>query len=447
MITVAVLVVGLVLGAAAVVGLRLLRKDSATGPAIPSDDWARGAHRAWTLDTGDDPDSGVTIAGDDDQLIVANFINRDPHSDRMEIEVTRVRAYDVSGDEPEEQWSTDLNVHYQTDPSHPKTIYSPFYWGGRIVIGDKFLGVDDGEVSEAPWNAFPTLIDDYAIECDEKDHCSAWSAEDLNRKLWETDVPDSFDYLYYIHFGNEFFRGVYEGDRTIAFVSPSIAVDVATGEHHDFHIDYRRTGDPDIPFHNDYYVSALADGWLRFDTNNDPLTILSPTGEEVETLNSGIREDVGVYLTPDHPRPTAAELKSFIQDGDASWAQIRGEYHNKSNTGCSTILTIGDSSLRPAYESGRCVMWPPYPQSDFIISLSPDESVLMPLDNDPAGTSTGRRIGGAWSVKDGKVITFPGSELADMNTSFYLVNPELIVAYNHEVGGSNTLTAYRPNEK
>ena len=133
MITVAVLVVGLVLGAAAVVGLRLLRKDSATGPAIPSDDWARGAHRAWTLDTGDDPDSGVTIAGDDDQLIVANFINRDPHSDRMEIEVTRVRAYDVSGDEPEEQWSTDLNVHYQTDPSHPKTIYSPFYWGGRIV--------------------------------------------------------------------------------------------------------------------------------------------------------------------------------------------------------------------------------------------------------------------------------------------------------------------------
>ena len=73
MITVAVLVVGLVLGAAAVVGLRLLRKDSATGPAIPSDDWARGAHRAWTLDTGDDPDSGVTIAGDDDQLIVANL--------------------------------------------------------------------------------------------------------------------------------------------------------------------------------------------------------------------------------------------------------------------------------------------------------------------------------------------------------------------------------------
>ena len=52
MITVVVLVVGLVLGAATVVGLRLLlRRDSATGPAIPSNDWARGARIVWTLDT------------------------------------------------------------------------------------------------------------------------------------------------------------------------------------------------------------------------------------------------------------------------------------------------------------------------------------------------------------------------------------------------------------
>ena len=116
---------------------------------------------------------------------------------------------------------------------------------------------------------------------------------------------------------------------------------------------------------------------------------------------------------------------------------------------CSSDLstTIGDSALRPADESGRCATWSPYPQSDFIISLSPDGSVLMPLDNDPVGTSTGRWVGGAWSVKDGKVITFPGSEFADMRTSFYLVNPELIMTYNHEVGESNTLTAYRPNEK
>ena len=110
-----------------------------------------------------------------------------------------------------------------------------------------------------------------------------------------------------------------------------------TGELYDFHIDYSRNKEGVFQSDELFSIQVLADGWSKYNARNDRITILSPTGEEVETLNSGIREDVGAYLTPDHPRPTAAELKSFIQDGDASWAQIRGEYHNKSNTGCSTI--------------------------------------------------------------------------------------------------------------
>ena len=58
MITVVALVVTLVLGTATVVGLRLLRKDSATGATttavLPSNDWAHGARKAWTLDIGND---------------------------------------------------------------------------------------------------------------------------------------------------------------------------------------------------------------------------------------------------------------------------------------------------------------------------------------------------------------------------------------------------------
>ena len=55
MITVVVLVVVLVLGTATVVGLRLLRKNSTTGATtavLPSNDWAHGARKAWTLDIG-----------------------------------------------------------------------------------------------------------------------------------------------------------------------------------------------------------------------------------------------------------------------------------------------------------------------------------------------------------------------------------------------------------
>ena len=106
-ITVVALVVALVLGTATVVGLRLLRKDSATGAGtaavLPSDDWAHGAHKTWTLDTSNGADLWMGIAADGDQLIVSNF---NPHSNRIEIRVT---AYDVSGDEPREQWSTNLD--------------------------------------------------------------------------------------------------------------------------------------------------------------------------------------------------------------------------------------------------------------------------------------------------------------------------------------------------
>ena len=62
-------------------------------------------------------------------------------------------------------------------------------------------------------------------------------------------------------------------------------------------------------------------------------------------------------------------------------------------------------------------------------------------------TSTGRQISGMWSVEDGEIIDFPGNEFSGDHTVFYLVNPELIVAYNYEVEESSTLTAYRPDTK
>ena len=448
MITVVALVVALVLGTATVVGLRLLRKDSATSsgskPAmVPSDDWAHGAHKTWTLDTSNGADLWMGIAADGDQLIVSNF---NPHSNRIEIRVT---AYDVSGDEPREQWST--NLDRQRDPSSNTTVeYVPFYWGDYIMVDDKLLRADNGEVSDAPWDKFPGIRGDYAIACDEEDHCSAWNAEDPDRKLWETDIPDSFRYT---HNGDSgILNGVYEGDKTIAFASPGVAVDLDTGDLYDFHIDYSidYSEDKEGLIKTDEFVRVLADGWSKYNARSDRITILSPTGEELETLDGGLPHDAGVYLTSNYPRPTAAELKSYIEDGDADWAQIRGEHDKNSNTDCSTTLTIGDSTFKPADEKGRCIGLPPYPQIGPTFSLSSDGSVLMlSLLENAMGPSTGRQISGMWSVEDGKIIDFPGNKFSGDYTAFYLVNPELIVAY--EIGGgsnaSNELTAYRPDKK
>jgi len=451
-ITVVVLVVVLVLGTATVVGLRLLRKDSTTSsgskPAVvPSDDWAHGAHKAWTLDIGNFQSVSTTgVAGNNDQLIVSKL---NAHSNnRAEIKVT---AYDISGDEPQEQWSTDLDYrHTQTDPSH---YYVPFYWGDYIMVDDKLLRADNGEVSDAPWDEFPGMrVDpgirgDYVIACDEEDRCSAWNAEDPDRKLWETDIPDSFEYAH--DYTGVLFRGVYEGDKTIAFASPGVAVDLDTGDLYDFHIDYSidYSEDKEGRIKSDEFVRVLADGWSKYDESSDRITILSPTGEELETLDGGLPHDAGVYLTSNYPRPTAAELKAYIEDGDADWAQIRGEYDKKSNAGCPA-LTIGDSTFKPTDESGNCFGSSPYPQIGPVFSLSSDGSVLM-SSGEALSPSRGRYISGMWSVEDGEIIDFPGNEFSGDYTVFYLVNPELIVAY--ETGGgsdaSNELTAYRPNKK
>ena len=447
MITVVALVVVLVLGTATVVGLRLLRKNStagATTAVLPSDDWAHGARKAWTLDTSDGAQGSLTaVAGNNDQLVVRNTTNYAPDSGRIEIRVT---AYDISGDEPQEQWST--NLDYQTDPalSHYH-YYTPFYWGDYIIVDDKLLRTDNGEASDAPWDKFPGIRGDYVIACDEEDHCSAWNAEDPDRKLWETDIPDSFEYAH--DYTGVLFRGVYEGDKTIAFASPGVAVDLDTGELYDFHIDYSidYSEDKEGLIKTDEFVRVLADGWSKYDESSDRITILSPTGEELETLDGGLPYDAGVYLTSNYPRPTAAELKSYIEDGDADWAQIRGEYDKKSNAGCPA-LTIGDSTFKPTDESGNCFGSSPYPQMGPVFSLSSDGSVLM-SSGEALSPSRGRYISGMWSVEDGEIIDLPGNKFSGDYTVFYLVNPELIVAY--EIGGgsnaSNELTAYRPDKK
>ena len=443
MITVVALVVALVLGTATVVGLRLLRKDSATGAGtaavLPSDDWAHGAHKTWTLDTSNGADLWMGIAADGDQLIVSNF---NPHSNRIEIRVT---AYDVSGDEPREQWST--NLDRQRDPSSNTTVeYVPFYWGDYIMVDDKLLRADDGEVSDAPWDKFPGIRGDYAIACDEEDHCSAWNAEDPGRKLWETDIPDSFEYT---HNGDSgILNGVYEGDKTIAFASPGVAVDLNTGDLYDFHIDYSKNEEGRIK--TDESILVLADGWSKYDESSDQITILSPTGEELETLDGGPLHDAGVYLTSDYSRPTAAELKAYIEDGDANWAQIRGEYDKNSNTSCPITLTIGDSTFKPTDEAGTCFRLPPYPQMGPVFSLSSDGSVLMfslvPID-DTADMSTGRQIYYMWNVENGEIIDFPENKSSGGIPIFYLINPELIIAYDNGAEGGGEITAYRPDKK
>ena len=401
-ITVVVLVAVLVISGAVVLGMHLLRGDSANGSTAPSNSWAEGAHKVWDMDI----DERSIFIGNKDQLVVA-----DMDSDYT---ITTVSAYDVSGDKPKKQWSTD---------PHTDSLYLS-YWGEYVVIGDMLIKADTGETTDAPWHKNPIIVGDYAFSCGSKDLCTGWSAAKPNQELWKTNVSGSSDFQDIPSLNGSVYQG---NGKLIVQAAESTWIDVITGEIYDF--DTTRSE----------IVFALADGWCKYNYEKEQFTILSPTGEKRDTFNGDYPEDVSAAATLDHPRLTAAEFKSFIQDKDLSWAKIKITRTRNSSSDCPTKLTIGESTFKPVNDSGSCYE----PDGIVLYSLSSNESVLMRVSADPTSTSTGMWISGAWTVKDGETIDFPGNDF-DSGTVFYLVYPELIVARETSDG---ELTAYRPGAK
>ena len=400
-ITVAVLVAVLVISGAVVLGMHLLGGDSADGPTAPSNSWAKGSHKAWDMNVGE----RSTLIGNKDQLVVADMDS--------DYNIDTVTAYDVSGDKPKKQWSAD-----------PRTdSFYLSYWGDYLIAGDTLIKADTGKTTDAPWHNNPIIVGAYAFSCSRKDQCTGWSASNPDQKLWETSVSGSSDFQGTPSAG----RSTYQGDgKLIVQASESTWINVITGDVYDFD-----TTSSD-------FVFALADGWCKYDYKKGRFTILSPTGEERESFDGEYPEDVSAASTLDHPLMSAAEFKSLIQDEDVSWAKIKITRAKNSSSSCSTKLTIGESTFKPANESGECYE----PDGIVLYALSSDNSVLMRASTDPTSTSTGMWLSGAWTVKDGETIDFPGNDF-DSGTYFYLVNPELIVARDT----SGELTAYRPGKK
>ena len=400
-ITVAVLVAVLVISGAVVLGMHLLGGDSADGPTAPSNSWAKGSHKAWDMNVSE----RSMLIGNKDQLVVADMDS--------DYNIDTVTAYDVSGDKPKKQWSAD-----------PRTdSFYLSYWGDYLIAGDTLIKADTGKTTDAPWHNNPTIVGTYAFSCSRKDQCTGWSASNPDQKLWETSVSGSSDFQ-----GTpSASRSIYQGDgKLIVQASESTWINVITGDVYDFD-----TTSSD-------FVFALADGWCKYDYKKGRFTILSPTGEERESFDGEYPEDVSAASTLDHPLMSAAEFKSLIQDEDVSWAKIKITRAKNSSSSCSTKLTIGESTFKPANESGECYE----PDGIVLYALSSDNSVLMRASTDPTSTSTGMWLSGAWTVKDGETIDFPGNDF-DSGTYFYLVNPELIVARDT----SGELTAYRPGKK
>ena len=401
-ITVVVLVTVLVLSAAAA-GIWFFFKTPDPIIAVPSASWAKGARQTWTMDAG----GKSILLGNEDQLFVANT-----DSDQN---VTRVTAYDVSGNKPKEQWTTKLNPN----PYASTNIYWGGYWGGFIIANDKLIDADEGETTSVPWGEAWIRAGTYIIGCSSGDRCTGWSAKNPDKELWRTTIPGSYDYL---TTDPQITRSVYQGDdSTIALVASDTGVNATTGDTYDF-------GEGEFP-------RVLADGWYTY--INSKVTILSPTGEKKGTFSGNNDRDERFGPTLSQERPSSEQYRRYVENGDVSWAELRMSMDRSKVPGemCPIDITIGNNTISDFYrpvDSANCSRYPD------ALAVSNDKKVVIAVSDVPLTRHSGIILA-AWSFSGQQEIIFPG--LDTKKSLLHLAGPSLIIASDHVNG---KIRAYAP---
>lgn len=407
------LIIGAVLGVivlvAAGIGVgALLRSRSTTGTdtaaASVSADWTEGSHQAWSLEL--EEDSYVRANGS--QLVVA--------SPTDSLGVWSVTAYDTADGAPQEQW----NAQVDTDADN----YRFEYWGDYLVVGNTLLNASDGGATSAAWDSTDLLqfLDNYAYMCDYDGTCTGWSADDPTTSLWETSIDTSEEIFTELPSAYPDPARVYQDDQ-VAYVrvSTSHAINLATGDTIDFGL-----GDSQG-------ITALADGWVRFDYDTMQYTVLSPTGAEQDSFEASSEETLGAAYMFGSPHVTSAQLRTLLVDGDVSWSrgQVRTDYNSDS---CTITFLVDGTELASTQEETDCGFdYVPY------LLISNDDSLVMLTNSSPMQTSSTISLRGMWTAADGKLLSLEGYDFGV--DEFYLLNSELIVAYD---SSSGALAAYAP---
>ncbi|WP_146750847.1 hypothetical protein [Actinomyces sp. Z5] len=408
------LIIGAVLGVivlvAAGVGIGALLRSrgtsgNATASASVSADWAEGSHQTWSLEL--EPDS--YIRGNGSQLAVA--------SPTDSLGVWSVAAYDTADGAPQEQWSVEVEVG--TDEFRFE------YWGDYLVVGGTLLETSDGGAYTAPWESrdAPEFLDEYALLCTYDGTCTSWTADDPSTSLWEQQIDEPENIFTDQSTAYPDPSRVYQDDQ-VAYVSVSRskAVDLATGDVIDFDL-----GDT-------YGLGALADGWVKVDHDTGRYTLLSPTGKERDSFEAAADENpLGAARLFDAPNVTAEQITKLAKDGDLSWARAQVRTDEDAET-CTVAFLVDGTELDTTQEDWGCSFdYTPY------LLISDDDSLVMMTASSPMQTASTISLRGMWTTADGKLISLGENEFG--TDEFYLMNPELIVAYDPTSGEA---TGYAP---
>ena len=406
----AILVAVLVLVGGAAIAVKKLHGGTGAQATSSASGWAGEWRQIWKFDAAD----GRSFIGRGNQLVIFDSSTNS----------TLITSYDVSGDSLNKQWETAI------EPNPKATGVASSYWGNYIIYFGYLIDAVTGEQTPWPWpiDAHPDIIDNYAVNCDDADQCTAWGSERPHQVLWTKTIPGVEER--YLLWQNDWAGSIYnQNGTTIVRFGDYTLVNLATGETYPIDIPL----DSSQNHTNEYdtlWVSSLSDGWAF--EKGKVRVLASPTGEVQEVINTPTNEthDTRYIRTNIQPYASIEQYRSYLTTGDTSWAEV-----------AATTTSKWHYKFRVSGSTSEAIRYEDFDNYDGeFIFLSDDRSVLILGDIRPSNIEgvKSSNINGMWRTDNGRRIDLP-----KQYDHFYMVNPDLIVAQDD----TGELVAYRPAGK
>ena len=402
-----VLPIILVLGVGGVAAWYFLGRSEAylgSTYVTPSDAWANGADKAWSIDVDSYEDPYVF----GDYLVIV-----DKGSDTL-------TAYSPLGGNMKEEWKTTIDGGDFTS-SYDDSL-ALMQWGDNTLVHKSTLiDLKTGKASKAPWGESnpAVVVGDTAISCKESDKCTAWGAN--KKQKWSRKIAGTGSPFKSLNMFNPTFL-VKDEQRYLALFNAVINID--NGET--LFLGGGSKADSDL------VTWYFQDGWgtLELEDGSDSGSSSSADREYKVTVYDFKGKKQGSYretlpahenvVEEDKKLPTAKEHRTYFKDQDFSDATLTA----KSNSdGCITRIKPKKGSSISVPEVDTSSIFSGCPSA---AKSSEDGRVvkLMVLNRGDVNTITA-----LINVKTGKEIKFSGIDLENEDT-LIIAKPDLIIGYN-----------------
>ena len=370
----------------------------------PSDAWANGADKAWSIDVNSYEDPYVF----GDYLVIV-----DKGTDTL-------TAYSPLGGNMKEKWKTTIDGGGFSSSYDTSSVL--LKWGDNTLVHKSTLiDLKTGKASKAPWGESnpAVIVGDTAISCKESDKCTAWGANE--KQKWSRKIAGTGSPFKSLNMFNPTFL-VKDEQRYLALFNTVINID--NGET--LFLGGGSKADSDL------VTWYFQDGWgtLEPEDGSDSGSSSSADREYKVTVYDFKGKKQGSYretlpahenvVEEDKKLPTAKEHRAYFKDQDFSDASLTA----KSNSdGCITRIKPKKGSSISVPEADTSSIFSGCPS---VAKSSEDGRVvkLMVLNRGDANTITG-----LINVKTGKEIKFSGIDLENDDT-LIIAKPDLIVGYN-----------------